>query len=82
MYPQQPITGLDQDIRLRYPPNWLSGVREDRWVVIYEGEAPLSQGLNELLQGPTTFDCGMFAQLILWMAHLGLRVPYNIEPVY
>jgi len=37
-------------------------------VLTYQGEAPLSKGLNELLQGPTTLDCGMWCQLLLWMA--------------
>jgi hypothetical protein len=67
-YPQQPITVWDQNFRRQCPPSWSSGLREGLWVLSYQGEAPLSQGLNELLQGPTTLDCGMFCQFILWMA--------------
>lgn len=28
----------------------------------------MSQGLNELLLGPTTLDCGMFCELLVWTA--------------
>jgi hypothetical protein len=68
IYSQQPITALDLDIRLQCLLSWLSGVQDGRWVLIYQSEAPLSQGLNKLLQGPTTLDCGMFCQLLIWMA--------------
>jgi hypothetical protein len=69
-YPQHPITTWDQDFRRQCPPSWSSELRAGLtyWVLSYQGEAPLSQGLNELLQGPTTLDCGMFCQLLLWMA--------------
>uniref|UniRef100_A0A093X867 Putative Holliday junction resolvase n=1 Tax=Talaromyces marneffei PM1 TaxID=1077442 RepID=A0A093X867_TALMA len=67
-HPQLPITLWDRDIRLRSPPSWSNELKESRHVLAYHGEAPLSQGLNELLKGPTTLDCGMFCQLVLWMA--------------
>lgn len=68
IYPQQPITVWDRDIRYQCPPSWSNDLKEFRHVLSYQGEAPLSHGLNELLQGPTTLDCGMFCQLLLWMA--------------
>lgn len=67
-YLQQPITVWDQDIRHQCPPSWSYEFREHRWVLSYQGEAPLSQGLNEFLQGPSTLDCGMYSQFLLWMA--------------
>lgn len=67
-YPQQPITVLDREIRHQCPPSWSNGLKDFRHVLSYQGEVPLSYGLNELLQGPTTLDCGMFCQLLLWMA--------------
>lgn len=67
-YSQQPITIWDQDIRYQCPPSWSNRLEEFRYVLRYQGEANLSQGLNDLLQGPTTLDCGMFCQLLLWMA--------------
>jgi hypothetical protein len=67
-YPQLPITLWDQDIRWQCPPSWSNLLKDSRHVITYLGEAPLSQGLNELLKGPTTLDCGMFCQLVLWMA--------------
>uniref|UniRef100_A0A093UM96 Uncharacterized protein n=1 Tax=Talaromyces marneffei PM1 TaxID=1077442 RepID=A0A093UM96_TALMA len=67
-YPKLPITLRDQDIRWQCPPSWSNELKDSRHVITYLGEAPLSQGLNELLKGPTTLDCGMFCQLVLWMA--------------
>ncbi|KZL86235.1 hypothetical protein CI238_13162 [Colletotrichum incanum] len=68
MHSQHPITMWDQDIRRQCPPTWFNGLIDDNWVLSYRGEAPLSQGLNELLQGPTTLDCGMWCQFLLWMS--------------
>lgn len=67
-YSQQPITVWDQDIRHQCPPSWSYEFRQHRWVLSYQGEAPLSQGLNEFLRGPSTLDCGMYSQFLLWMA--------------
>lgn len=66
--PHHPITFWDQDFRRPCPSSWSNAFRDDCWVLRYEGNGPLSHGLNELLQGPTTLDCGMFCQLLLWMA--------------
>ncbi|OCL10054.1 hypothetical protein AOQ84DRAFT_431039 [Glonium stellatum] len=67
---QQPVTVWDLDFGRQCPPSWSSELSDGYvdWVLTYRGEAPLSQGLNELLRGPTTIDCGMFCQLLLWMA--------------
>jgi hypothetical protein len=67
--PGHPITISDRHIWLQCPRSWVHEIRKGhRWVLIYQKEVPLSQGLNELLQGPTTLDCGMFCQLLVWMA--------------
>lgn len=66
--PQHPITSWDQDFRRQCPPGWEHWQEGASWVVRYKGEKPLSQGLNDFLRGPTTIDCGMFCQFILWMA--------------
>ncbi|EHA21827.1 hypothetical protein ASPNIDRAFT_53663 [Aspergillus niger ATCC 1015] len=65
--PQQPITVYDRDIRYQCPPSWSNGLKDNHQVLTYEGEAPLGHGLNELLKGPTTIDCGMWVALLLWM---------------
>ncbi|KAJ5346936.1 uncharacterized protein N7506_000189 [Penicillium brevicompactum] len=64
-YHQQRIDSLDFAV---CPPGWSSGIQNCRLDLTYEGDKPLSQGLNKLLQGPTTMDCGMFCQLLQWMA--------------
>lgn len=50
------------------PPGWSSGIESLRLDLTYTGEGPLSMGLNLLFEGPTTLDCGMFCQLLQWMA--------------
>lgn len=67
-HPQYPITAFDQGFRRPHPPTWRAEIRDGSWLLIYAGEASLSQGLNELIHGPTALDCGMFCQLLLWMA--------------
>ncbi|KAJ5115557.1 hypothetical protein N7526_011438 [Penicillium atrosanguineum] len=68
-YPQQPITALEPDIKYQCPPGWSHKLNEDfRHVLTYEGGAPLGDGLNALVEGPTTLDCGMWCQVLLWMA--------------
>lgn len=68
-YPQHPITIWDQDIRRQAPPNWSSQLKHDSLVLIYQGE-DVWQGINDLLRGPTTMDCGMVQQLLPW---IGIR---------
>jgi hypothetical protein len=67
-YPEEPITLWNWDIRHQCPASWSNGLEGVRCFLTYRGEGALSQGLNELIQGPTTLDCGMFCQLLLWMA--------------
>lgn len=69
-HPQCPITLWDQNIRRQCPAGWTNTLEDSdtRWVIRYNGDKPLSQGLNDFLCGPTTLDCGMFCQFILWMA--------------
>ncbi|KAH9226074.1 hypothetical protein K456DRAFT_1934154, partial [Colletotrichum gloeosporioides 23] len=67
-HPQQPATIWNQDFRRRCPPDWASKLKGGEWILLYEAEAPLSQGLNKLLSGPTTMDCGMWCQLLPWMS--------------
>ncbi|KAJ5115556.1 hypothetical protein N7526_011437 [Penicillium atrosanguineum] len=64
-YPQQRIDMLHFAV---CPPGWSSGIENCRLDLTYTGDGPLSMGLNVLFQGPTTLDCGMFCQLLVWMA--------------
>lgn len=66
--PKYPVTVWDQDFRRQCPAGWEHRQEGACWVVRYLGAKPLSQGLNDFLRGPTTIDCGMFCQFILWMA--------------
>lgn len=68
-YPQQPITALEPDIKYQCPPGWSNKLNDDFCQVLtYEGGAPLGDGLNALVEGPTTLDCGMWCQVLQWMA--------------
>jgi hypothetical protein len=67
-YPEEPITLWDRDIRHQCPASWTNALEGVRCFLTYRGEGAPSQALNELIQGPTTLDCGMFCQLLLWMA--------------
>ena len=69
-YRHLPITLYDQDFRFQCPPSWSYDFREppSTWLLTFNGEIPLSQGLNELIRGPTTIDCGKFRRLLFWMA--------------
>lgn len=67
-YRQEPITLWDQNIRRQCPSSWSNGLGQAGCFLSHRGDGTLSQGLNHLLQGPTTLDCGMFCQLLLWMA--------------
>lgn len=68
-YRQLPITIWGQDIRHQSPPGWSYKLRTGACHMLsYEGEAPLGQGLNHLVWGPSTIDCGVYCQLLLWMA--------------
>ncbi|KFY69673.1 hypothetical protein V496_00031 [Pseudogymnoascus sp. VKM F-4515 (FW-2607)] len=66
-HPQLPLTLLDVDIRRPCPRTWFNGDKNGRLVLIYHGDAPLSQGLNELIEGPSTLVCGIWCQLLMWM---------------
>ncbi|KAL1581934.1 hypothetical protein WHR41_09518 [Cladosporium halotolerans] len=69
-YPRYPITLWNQNVRRQCPAGWTNTLedKDTRWVIRYIGDKPLSQGLNDFLRGPTTLDCGMFCQFVLWMA--------------
>ncbi|KAH8655552.1 hypothetical protein BX600DRAFT_500711 [Xylariales sp. PMI_506] len=67
IYSQQTIPFWDQAFRLVAPPSWFNGFRDGRWVLTYVGDGPLSQGFDDLIKGPVTVDCGMWAVLILWV---------------
>lgn len=68
--PQCPITLRDQNVGRQCPAGWTNTLEDTdtRWVIRYNGDKPLSQALNDFLCGPSTLDCGMFCQFILWMA--------------
>lgn len=69
-HPQCPITFWDQNFRRQCPAGWTNMLEDTNtgWVIRHTGSKPLSQGLNDLICGPTTLDCGMFCQFVLWMA--------------
>jgi hypothetical protein len=69
-YPQLPITPSDENIRRPCPPSWFSELRGKHlhWVSTYQGDKPLSQGMNEYIQGPVTADCGMVCEFAPWFA--------------
>ncbi|RKL21540.1 hypothetical protein BFJ72_g14826 [Fusarium proliferatum] len=58
-YRQNRITFWDQDIRRQCPAGWISKIGDDGWILVYRDDAPGSLGLNNVLKGPTTLDCGM-----------------------
>jgi hypothetical protein len=62
-YPHLSITRMEVEMGRPCPPSWFNGLRGGEWVLSYQGEAPFVQGLNELVQGPTVIDCGMFCPL-------------------
>ena len=71
-YRQLASDALDVDFKMQCPPSWSYGLKEDRKVLAYQGDASLSQGLNDLFLGPTTLCCGMWCQLYLVMLIRGL----------
>lgn len=74
--PQLAISAFDRDIRLQCPASWSNMLKGSRQVLTYESTAPLSQGFNELFQGPTTMDCGIATQVYKWM---GIRNLFGDE---
>lgn len=74
------------------PPSWrVLNEKGATKILEYNSDKPLSIGLNELIQGPTSIDCGMFCQLSIWMgsrAYLGDKLfdelfqytPFRITP--
>ncbi|KAK2666609.1 hypothetical protein RAB80_017726 [Fusarium oxysporum f. sp. vasinfectum] len=69
-YPQHPITPWDSDMQLQCPLSWSIRFEQTTdWSVVltYETEGPITQGLDDLFNGPTVLDCGMWCQLLLWM---------------
>ena len=68
-YPQLSITLSEQKIRFQCPPSWSYDFKEpgQTWSLTFKGEVPFSQGLNELMRGPTSFDCGQSQQFMFWM---------------
>jgi hypothetical protein len=75
-HPELPITVWDQDFGRQCPTTWSNKILNSRHVLTYHGEGPLSQGLNELVRGPTGVDCGMISQLCFWM---GCRYVFGDE---
>ena len=67
-YIKHPITMFDQDFRYQCPPDWSYKLMKSGRSLVYIGEETLSQALNKLLQGPTTLNCGMWCQFVIWMA--------------
>ena len=67
-YPELATTIWDQDFHRQCPPSWSHSIQPSAWVLAYEGDNPLTLALNELVKGPSTLDCGIFCQLIIWMA--------------
>lgn len=63
-YPQQRIDLLDFAV---CPPGWSSGIEDNRRDLTWIGDGPPSMALNVFIQGPTTLDCGMVCQVVLWM---------------
>ncbi len=60
----------DESVGWICPPTWSHTFENAMCTITYCGSAPFSQGLNELATGPTSLDCGMFCQVLIWM---GLR---------
>ena len=82
--PQQPVTAWDLDFGRQCPPSWSHGLSDESrdWTLTYCGEGPLSQGLNELLQGPTTLDCAMWCQVFFWMCTRSLTKDELFDNVF
>lgn len=77
MHPELPITVWDQGFGRQCPATWSSQIMKSRHVLVYHHDGPLSQGLNELVIGPTGADCGMvMGELALWM---GIRYVFGDE---
>lgn len=66
-YPELPTTTFDTDFKRQCHPSWSYEMKEGRYVLTYQGDAPLTQGLNDLFLAPTTICCGMWCQLYLVM---------------
>ncbi|KAL7903797.1 hypothetical protein GGI35DRAFT_465215 [Trichoderma velutinum] len=77
MHPELPFTFADRDIRFTCcPPSWTSEVKHNHWVLRYTGVDFWGRGLNELVDGPTTLDCGMWCSVaLLW----GLRAVVGVK---
>ncbi len=69
-YPLMPCAVMDQNSGWVCPATWSHTFENATCTLTYCGSTPLSQGLNELATGPTSLDCGMFCQVLIWM---GLR---------
>ncbi|EXK75621.1 hypothetical protein FOQG_19612 [Fusarium oxysporum f. sp. raphani 54005] len=57
-------------MQLQCPLSWSIRFEQTTdWSVVltYETEGPITQGLDDLFNGPTVLDCGMWCQLLLWM---------------
>ncbi|KAF2158365.1 hypothetical protein M409DRAFT_38291 [Zasmidium cellare ATCC 36951] len=73
-YARLPITASDDDFYFQWvcPPGWTPEIRQSCVVYSYHGEAPLSEGLYDVLAGPATLDCGMRTQLFFWVTTIGV----------
>lgn len=77
---EHPITFWDLDFRRTGPPGWNNKLEASQWVIRYEGEKPLSAGLNDFVRGPATLDCGMFCQLIFgWLSVISWEMRYSTK---
>ena len=82
-HPQHHIT--EEWMLYQCPPDWFCGIQEGRWLLKYmEDDWP--QGLNNLIKGLTTMDCGMAEQVRHWIAiryvigDLLSRASFKFEP--
>lgn len=68
-YPHQPFKFSEQNFRRQCPPSWSYDLdsQSSEWKLTYQGDMLVPQGINDLIKGPTTLDCGMFTQLEFWM---------------
>lgn len=52
-------------LNLTAPQGWNYRCEETKSILVYKGNNPAA-ALDQLLQGPTVIDCGMFCQLSIW----------------
>ena len=66
-YPHLSRVAMEENFGWVCPQTWSYTFEDNTCTLTYCGSAPLSQGFNEAVIGPTSVDCGMVCQFLVGM---------------